>query len=218
MDFRVALLLAAVSAPVLGLPTQGRHQAPMPRVAQASELAFDVSVQRGRARLVQEEETHSLTSSDEALQGRGDAALGVGMGGRAEVAWRSRASLRIAGPAELEWGLRSAKGELQIIAGAAGGLELEARRMPVWLELSHGWRLRAREAALQIQELPTGGWSVKHHGGSAVRVLSRVPREEGSWPRVLVAGDEVRLEPREDEDDLAAGTPRGLVRPEPSGA
>ena len=157
--------------------------------------AFDLRVLHGRARLAQGQEVRTLSASDEPYRGRGEAALGLGSEGLAELSWRSRASLRLTGPAELEWSTLDGAGDLQILVGAAGTLDLEARRGGVRLELSQGWRLEVGEAALQISQEPQGGWSVRHHGGRAVRVRSRIPREKNDWPRLLRSGERLRLPP-----------------------
>lgn len=184
------LALAALAA---GAPA-GRS-APRPALdgpAAGRPAAFDVRVLRGRARLAQEESVRTLTPPDGPGSGAGEAALGLGSGAAVEVAWRALGSMRLAGPAEVEWGTAPETGELEVIVGAAAALEVEARRSSLRLELAHGWRLEVAQAALQIAEDPHGGWVVRHHGGAPARVRSRVPREE-RWPRVVRPGEEIRL-------------------------
>ena len=181
-------LLALASAPSLGSRSETALGGFGP--------AFDVRVDRGRAALVQASSVKRVGARDGSVPGRGDAALGLGTAAAAEIAWRSRASMRLGGPAEIEWTNLDLTGELQLIIGSAASVELESRRTGVRIELSQGWGLQAREAALRLEETPNGGWVVRHHGGEPVRVRSRVPRQDGAWPRVLNPGDVARLEPR----------------------
>lgn len=192
MAFRPVWLLAALA---LGLAAPGPLVAELARPAEPGP-AFDVRVLRGRARLAQAEAVVALTAADGSHGSSGAASLGLGTAGQAEIAWRALASLRLEGPAELEWGTRAGSGELELIVGGAASLEIEARRTALSLELSHGWRLEVAEAALQLSAEPHGGWVVRHHGGQPVRVRSRVPRADEDWPRVVRPGDEIRLAAR----------------------
>lgn len=187
----LALLLAG-PGPLLG--AQEPRSAAVP-ASDASAPAYRARLLQGRGLLARGGEVVTLGPEAPAVAGEGPATLVLSSLARGEVAWRSLASLRLEGPAQLEWGADERSGDLRLTLGGAARLDVEARRRALHLELTQGWSLEVSEAALQLEQEPHGGWVVRHHGGRAVRVRSRVPREGQDWPRALRAGDEAHLGP-----------------------
>lgn len=192
-----SLLALALASDGPAPRTAGPPPAAVPGAADASAPAYRARLLRGRGLLARGGEVVTLGAEAPAVDGEGPATLVLGSLARGEVAWRSLASLRLEGPAELEWGAEERSGDLLLTLGKAARLDVEARRRTLHLELTQGWSLGLSAAAVQLEEQPHGGWIVRHHGGRDVRVRSRVPREDQDWPRVLRAGDEVRLGPRQ---------------------
>ena len=143
-----------------------------------------LSVLAGRASVVQGEQTSTWTRATGRRSVEGEAYVEVGPGGEIELAWPGAASVRARGPAALEW-----DPERDVRVLRAHGLEAEARRGSVTLYLPLGWRGRLEQAALGLQELPTGELLVEHRGGKPLRL----ERESGGTAR-LESGQKRRLD------------------------
>jgi len=128
----------------------------------------------------------------------GGAYLELGVGSEVEVSWPGRASLRVRGPASLDWSEADPLRPALRIA-SLGSLELEVRRGGPTLDLPGGWRLEAAGGALGVVE--TGAaLELSHHGGAALRVRSWLagPTGAGSAGNAggwVLPGARVRLPP-----------------------
>jgi hypothetical protein len=127
-----------------------------------------VRVLAGHATLISDRGAALLTRRSPAVEVARPCFLHVAPGGRAEVRRSGEVSLRVEGPAELEWDPPRA-------AGAGGvwrllqatGVDVEVRRGEERLELpSAGWGLRAGGGAFHLATLARGGVSLTHHAGA----------------------------------------------------
>jgi len=201
----LALLLAAPVRPQVP-PGEGAAPAPASRgscglLGPAAEaraevaVAARVSVLRGRAMLVRGEDVRILVRDSEPATVPGSAHLELGSRAQVEIAWPGRGSLRVEGPATLEWSA-PARGERSVVElERFERMEIEVRSASLLFELPQAWAFDVRRAALAVESLPSGALVVRHHGGEDVRVLSRVPREDDRWPRRIAAGERARLQP-----------------------
>ena len=197
----LALLLAALAGAPAASPAPPVRPSlpsfdPAPWAAQGPAR---VSVSRGRAMLVRGEDVRILVRDSEPVSVAGSAYVELGSRARAEIAFPGRGSLRVEGPAALEWS-PAGRGETPVVElERFERLEVEVRGERFRLELPQAWAFDVRRAALALESLPSGALVVHHHGGDGVRVLSRVPRPQQDWPRKIEAGRRVRLRPYSDE-------------------
>src|SRR5262245_5506438 len=142
-----------------------------------------LAVLAGRATVVQGEEARTWTRATGRRAVEGQAYVEVGPGGEIELAWPGSASVRARGPAALEW---DPARDVRVLRSL--GLEAEARRGVLALSLPLGWRGRLEQAALGVQELPSGDLLVEHRGGKPLcleRGPGRKERLEGGQKRRL---------------------------------
>jgi hypothetical protein len=166
--FALALLGAGASA--------GKELPPPPAAAA-------LTVRAGRASLVQGEDVRVLTRASKPRAVRGEAYAEVAVLAEVELSWPGSASLRVRGPAALEW---TPDGDVRVLR--AERLELEVRRGVRRLALPGGWSLAVERGAIGAGETPSGDWRVEHRGGSAVPLA-----KDGEPAGALQGGARVRL-------------------------
>lgn len=125
----------------------------------------------GRATLVQGDEVDHLARVGRSWVARGASYLELGPGGEVEIAWNGLASLRVTGPAALEWERKPYRGP-HVRVLRLKRLEVETRRGGLRLDLGQGWTLELERAALHAAHRFGGGIDVIHHGGTPIRVRS----------------------------------------------
>ena len=184
-----ALALVLLSA----VPASDRKDLPTP------PPAVVVDLYAGRGRLLQGEQVRTLTRFHSRVEVRGPAYVELGPGGELELAWRGRSSLRVHGPAALEWHPPRPAGEGRPATAEVTSLlrfkrlEAEVRRGGQVLHLPQGWTVRLGRAALHAAESATGELTLLHRGG-AEAVVSR-PGSEDAAPVKLGTGQALRLPP-----------------------
>jgi hypothetical protein len=169
----IAFALAVLGA--VGAPA-GKGIPPPPAAAA-------LTVRAGRASLVQGEEVRVLTRASKPVEVRGEAYAEVAVLGEIELCWPGSASLRVRGPAALEW---APNGEVRVLR--AERLELEVRRGVRRLALPGGWSLAVERGAIGAGETASGDWLVEHRGGLDVPLA-----KAGEPAGALQGGARVRL-------------------------
>lgn len=183
-----SLLLPLLAAPGISPAVDGARATPddVPPTDGVS-----VRVTRGRGALMREGEVEVLTRG-RAVTVDGPAAFELGPGGEAELVWPSLSSLRVTGATGLSFGGAARSVEIEFLQT----IEVEVRRDTFSLELPGAWSLEARRSAFGLAERGAGV-EVCHHGGSSLRVRSRIPRRRDDWPRWIGPGKPAVL-PRAD--------------------
>jgi hypothetical protein len=142
-----------------------------------------LAVHAGRATLVQGEAIAILTRVSARRDVRGEAYVEIGVLGELELAWPGAASLRVSGPAALEWG---PSGDLRVLRAAR--LELEVRRGVRAVDLPGGWAVDVGRGAIGAAERATGDWLVENRGGADVAV-----RRDGDAAGAIASGGRALL-------------------------
>ncbi|MEM7309246.1 MAG: hypothetical protein AAF682_21355 [Planctomycetota bacterium] len=135
-------------------------------------------IHRGGVWLVRGESIERLTRVDGSRRVEGAAYIELGAGGEIELAWPGLASLRVTGPAALEWTpSASAPNEGAVQLYRFRRLEAEVRRGRRDLRLPQGWNLSLARGAVHAEERVTGDVLVHHRGGADAHLTSRAQRE-----------------------------------------
>jgi hypothetical protein len=187
----LALLAGAPAAPPAAPDVLPREERRGP------EEPARVHVREGRATLLWEGGRRLLLEGETLADVRGTAFLKVGAGSIAELSFRERASLRIEGPAEVEWDPPSADEGPVWRALAFHGLDLEVRRGDAVVVLvRHRWQLQGTSGALQVTRAVGDAAKVHNRGGRAF-VLRRLAEEgeDPGEPVVLASGERRTLPP-----------------------
>ena len=184
---QVALLCAALA----GADADERKDVP-PR----PPVEVVLKVLSGRASLVQGEKVETLTRVGGAREIAGKAYLELGTGSELELAWPGLSSVRLTGPAALEWtppGADPMRIKLRLLR--FDRLEAEVRRGSYVLDLPQAWSLDLGRGAISIEERPQGDLVITHRGGEDAKLRSRVQRA-GKLPDRVTSGQRLRLRAR----------------------
>ena len=151
-----------------------------------------LDVLEGRVSVLATESWLSLASGEELPQSRPRTTL--------RLDWNSRARLSVAGagvelcgPLEV---VSSLDGAWTLRIDGRGEARIDARSVPVNVELAHAASLELRRGIYWTAGIPAGGWRV---GCLAGQALILHPPEGASWSRAnqVQAGDWLRLVPHE---------------------
>ena len=153
-----------------------------------------IRVLEGRATLVHEGVIERLRTGDRRNHHEAGF-LELSTGAEVELRRTGEISLRVTGPAQIEWDASSLEpeepAEWRVLA--VRRLEAEVRRGASRVVLcEQEWTLEASQAAFGLEPALDGSVRVWHHGGASVEVRSRVERG-GTWPAELESGKRVSL-------------------------
>lgn len=162
-----ALVLSALALESASVASPGD---PTPPVS-AQPVTAHVRVLAGHATIHAPAGPHVARAGQRPASVDGGAVAALGRGSVALVTWPGQASIRLTGPAELEWLPPWTDGtHLTWRVRAAAGLEAEVRRGPVEVDLLQGWTLSAGAGAFRISPLSAGAFRVRNHAGTPLRV------------------------------------------------
>lgn len=144
-----------------------------------------LAVQAGSARLATAAGVIELAPGREPPTVDGAAHLQVDPRAEIELGWPRRASLRVTGPAALEWHGGDPATVRLLHARAA---HAESRGAPLTLHLAGGWTVEPEGSLLHVEAVPGGGWRVGHDAGRPA-TLVHPAGADGTRPRTrLLAG------------------------------
>jgi hypothetical protein len=169
-----------------------------------------VSVLRGRAVLVDEDGSRRLLGTAEDFQAPEKAHLELGAGAEARLTWTGQASLRLWGPASIDWQpwiprVKSADREpgLAWRVTELAWADLEVRRGVHRIELPGNWSARVEQSAIHLRSLPWGPIEVRHHAGSVLQMLWSGDPHHVRPPLTIYPGSSLRLDqPPEGAEDV----------------
>ena len=179
--------------------------------AQNSRFEGQVEVMRGRAVLHEENGSKRLLGTREQFRTPDQAHLELGAGAELRLSWPGLASLRVWGPASLDW--QPWKPSIQV-PGREPGLawrvtemawaDLEVRRGVHRLELPGDWSARIEQSALHLRSLPWGPIEVRHHAGQVLQMLWSGDPHHVRPPLTIYPGSSLRLDqPPEGAEDVS---------------
>lgn len=183
---RASLLLAPVfAAPVFA--------APSPLFAGVgAALETRVTLERGRALLVDEAGVGPLKRHEGTRQLEGVGHLELAPGSRASVVWPGLGSVELRGPTSISWDPGTDAEDLRLSIGVLERVDLEVRRGRVRLDLPGAWRLEAQLGVFELRSLPVGGVGVRQLAGRSCRA-SWVGGPGISAPQWIGPGESARL-------------------------
>ncbi len=118
--------------------------------------------------------------------------LELGGGARAGLPWTGRSTARPTGPASIAWD-EPATGGLALVLYSAKGLNLEARRGHVELDLPQSWHARVEGGVLFAQTQHDGSARIARDAGEPLVFGWLGDRNSARPPRICAPGETVHL-------------------------
>ncbi len=170
--------------------------------------AARLDVLEGRVRVLATESWLSLTRGSELPQSRPRTTLSLDWNSRARLSIAG-AGIELKGPLEVE---SSLDGTWSVRINGRGEARIDARSVPVNVELVAATGLELRRGIYWVAGVPAGGWRV---GCAAGQPLILHPPEGSSWIRAtqVQAGDWIRLVPSEVAHSVRAPVQRKPALP-----
>ena len=155
-------------------------------------LEARISLQRGRALLVDEAGVAPLRRHEGLRPLEGAGHLELAPGGLANLSWPGLGSAQLSGPASVSWDLSGEGDQLRLSFGLLDRVDLELRRGSARLDLPGAWRLEAELGVFELRALPGGGVGVEQLAGRSCRA-SWVGGSGVSSPQWIGPGERARL-------------------------
>ncbi|HPF13481.1 MAG: hypothetical protein H6830_05345 [Planctomycetes bacterium] len=159
------------------------------------DLFARIEVKTGRAELVQHADAPKSVREGESLNLEGKSHLEVGAGSEVQITYPGSASLRVWGPASLDWQPRT---------GAQEGIEwhifqvtwcdVEVRRGHHELNLPGDWRAQIDGGSLRLRGLATGPLEMRLNAGRPVSVDWVGNQSQARPPLLIYPGSNIRLD------------------------
>ncbi len=156
------------------------------------QLEARVSLERGRALLVDESGVGPLKRHEGTRRLEGPGHLELAPGAVARLSWPGLGSTELMGPTSVSWDVAEATEELRLRFGVLERMDLELRRGSVRLDLPGAWRLEAQRGVFELRAQPVGGVGVRQLAGRSCRA-SWVGGAGVSAPQWIGPGESVRL-------------------------
>lgn len=140
----------------------------VPQVAELPPRAVELRVERGRAVCAGADSSRVIMASSGLVELTGRTHLELGGGAEVQVVFPGRASLRVLGPASLEWGATPPVGSREPLTWnffRGAEINLEVRRHGVELELPNDWQLRLEGGALRLASTIDGAFVLTNDAG-----------------------------------------------------
>jgi len=190
----------ALTALLLALTGSGARPASDPALlAFVSEAGVRVEVLAGRALWVEDHGVEQTLTGESRRLGTGRVHLEVPAGSLVRLGWEGIGSLRIEGPAALEWHWEGSRPVWSL--HEIGRIDVEVRRGEPRLWLPNGWESRLGEGALRLTTLTSGVPLVEHRAGVLQRLVWR--GDARTRPPVDLQAGQRRPLPEPDDGVLA---------------
>ena len=153
-----------------------------------------IELRAGRASVAQRGSLAALVRGAAPLALAGRAHLSVAAGGEVDLRWSARASLRLFGPAALEWEAPGGDEPLRLSFQALGRADIEVRRGRLRLLLPQDWVADLERGSFALSACATGGAVLAQRAGAPARLFWTGSAADAPPAAILGPGGEARLQ------------------------